>query len=382
MEMILLCSKVRIFNSRTCAGNKRRGILMKKCILLMLVSMPVFWTGMYNFASAETTEKAPAKVEVVSFSKIPAIKVGHMQNLEAGTGCTVILCEKSQGAVGGVDVRGGAPGTRETDLLKSENTVQNINAVLLSGGSAFGLDAAGGVMQFLEEKGIGYDVKVTKVPIVPQAILFDLSFGNYKIRPDKAMAYKACENAFQNVPWEDGNTGAGAGATVGKIRGMKYAMKGGLGSFCYKIGDLYVGAIVAVNAVGDVVDPNTKEIIAGALQDDKKTLLDTENYIMTAKYEASTKITVENTTIGVIVTNAALTKAQANKLAAMAQDAYARAIRPVHTVNDGDTIFAMATGEVAANMDLLGVMAVKAMEQAIVSGVKNARTLHGVPGVQ
>lgn len=353
---------------------------MKRFILVMLIGMLTFLTGICNVASAETAQTNPAPVEVVNFSKIPTIKIGHMQNLEAGTGCTVVICEKPQGAVGGVDVRGGAPGTRETDVLKSENTVQNINALLLSGGSAFGLDAAGGVMQFLEEKGIGYDVGVTKVPIVPEAILFDLTFGDYKIRPDKAMAYKACENAFQDVPWEDGNIGAGTGATVGKIRGMKYAMKGGLGSFCYKIGDLYVGAIVAVNAVGDVVDPNTRTIIAGALKDDKRTFLDTENYTMTEKYDAPTKITVENTTIGIIVTNAKLTKAQANKLAAMTQDAYARAIRPVHTVSDGDTIFAMATGEVEANMNLIGVMAVKAMEQAIVSGVKSAKTLKGVPG--
>ena len=356
---------------------------MRKSVFMMLTGMLVFSTGMgAAFASAANGSQVSAQVEVVGFSQIPAIKVGHMQNLTAGKGCTVIICAKPEGAVAGVDVRGGAPGTRETDLLRAENTVQNINAIMLSGGSAFGLDAAGGVMQFLEEKGIGYDVGVTKVPIVPQAILFDLAFGDYKIRPDKAMAYQACENAFAGVAWADGNIGAGTGATVGKVRGMKYAMKGGMGSFCYKIGDLYVGAIVAVNAVGDVVDPDTKEIIAGALKDDQQTFLDTENYIMNEKYGVPTKITRENTTIGVIVTNAKLTKAQANKLATMAQDGYARAIRPVHTINDGDTIFAMATGEVDANLDLLAVMAVKAMEQAIVSSVKNAETLNGVPGVK
>jgi len=353
---------------------------MNKLILSLLVGIMAFSTETSAFASQEPLKDDTPAINIVSFSEIPSIKVGHMQNMSAGTGCTVIICEKSQGATGGVDVRGGAPGTRETDLLKSENTVQNVNAIVLSGGSAFGLDAAGGVMQFLEEKGIGYDVGVTRVPIVPEAILFDLGFGDYKIRPDKKMAYQACENAFKNIPWKDGNIGAGTGATIGKIRGMQYAMKGGLGSFCYKIGDLYVGAIVAVNAVGDVVDPNTGKIIAGARKDDQKTFLDTENYTMTEKYGAPTKITVENTTIGIIVTNAKLTKAQANKLAAMTHDAYARVIRPVHTVNDGDTIFAMATGEVNANLDLLGVIAVKAMEQAIVNGVKNAETLNGVPG--
>jgi len=352
--------------------------LIKKRLLLVLIGTGLLFTGMDNLVSAAASSVDSAKVEVVNFSQIPAIKVGNMQNFTAGTGCTVIICEKPQGTVGGADVRGGAPGTRDTDLLRAENTVQNINAVLLSGGSAFGLDAAGGVMKFLEEKGLGYDVGVTKVPIVPEAILFDLTFGDYKIRPDQAMAYQACENAFKNVPWQDGNTGAGTGATVGKIRGMKYAMKSGLGSFCYKVGDLYVGAIVAVNAVGDVVDPTTLKIVAGALQDDQRTFLDTEKYVMTEKYGAPTKISVENTTIGVVVTNAKLTKAQANKLAAMTQDAYARVIRPVHTVNDGDTIFTMATGEVETDMNLLGVMAVKAMEQAIVSGVKSAKPSKGL----
>ena len=356
---------------------------MKRSTSVMLLSILMLSTGISaGFAAGSAESRTPVKPETVSFSQIPAVRVGHMQNLQAGKGCTVIVCEKPEGAVAGVDVRGGAPGTRETDLLRPENTVQRINAIVLSGGSAFGLDAAGGVMRYLEEKGIGYDVGVTRVPIVPQAILFDLAFGDYKVRPDQAMAYQACRNAFDGVAWEDGNTGAGTGATVGKVRGMKHAMKGGLGSFCYKIGDLYVGAIVAVNAVGDVVDPDTQKIIAGALRDDHQTFLDTENYILTEKYGAPTKINRENTTIGAIVTNAKLTKAQANKLAAMAQDAYARAIRPVHTLNDGDTIFAMATGDVEANMDLLAVMAVKAMERAIVSGVTHAETLHGVPGLK
>ncbi len=316
----------------------------------------------------------------VDFAAIPAIRVGHSHDLVAGTGCTVILCDKPAGAVGGVDVRGGAPGTRETDLLRSENTVERIHAVLLAGGSAFGLDAAGGVMQFLEEQGLGFDVGVTKVPIVPQAILFDLAFGDAKVRPDQRMAYQACDNACRQLPWADGNTGAGAGATVGKLKGMAYAMKGGLGSCCYQREDLYVGAIVAVNAWGDVIDPVTGAILAGALQEDKKTFLNTENYIMTAAAALPARPALENTTIGAIVTNARLTKPQANKLASLTQDAYARVIRPVHTSQDGDTVFTLATAEVAADLNRVGTMAVRAMEQAIVSGVRHAGTLHGVPG--
>ncbi|MBP2643193.1 MAG: peptidase [Firmicutes bacterium] len=352
---------------------------MKILILLLLAGTLIISK---KTVYANSSKGTPLALEEVLFSEIPSIKVGHMQDLDYGTGCTVIIYEKPEGAAAGVDVRGGAPGTRETDLLKSENSVQAINAIVLSGGSAFGLDAAGGVMQFLEEKGLGYDVGVTRVPIVPQAILFDLSFGNHTIRPDKFMAYKACQNAFQDMTWKDGNTGAGTGATVGKIRGMNYAMKGGLGSFCYKLGDLYVGAIVAVNAVGDIVDPCTGKIIAGALQDDGKTFLDTENYILSGKYGYPEKTSVENTTIGAIVTTAKLSKAQANKLAAITHDAYGRTIKPVHTVNDGDTIFTLATGEVTSSMDMLQVLAVKAMENAIVNAVKNAKTLHGIRGNQ
>jgi L-aminopeptidase/D-esterase-like protein len=319
-------------------------------------------------------------LQKVDFAAIPAIKVGHSHDLVAGTGCTVILCDNPAGAVGGVDVRGGAPGTRETDLLRSENTVEHINAVLLAGGSAFGLDAAGGVMQFLEERGLGFDVGVTKVPIVPQAILFDLAFGDSRVRPDKRMAYQACENACNQLPWTDGNTGAGAGATVGKIKGMAYAMKGGLGSCCYQLEKLYVGAIVAVNALGDVIDPVTGAILAGALQENRRAFLNTENYIVTAANALAARPPLGNTTIGAIVTNARLTKPQANKLASLTQDAYASTIRPVHTISDGDTVFTLATAEVTADLSLLGTMAVKAMEQAIVSSVRHAGTLLGIPG--
>lgn len=348
---------------------------MKEIILIMLVSAFALAPGIASGGAAN-----PAPVEVVRFQDFPFVKVGNAQSAEGWTGVTVVYCTKPEGAVGGVDVRGGAPGTRETDLLRSENTVQNVNAVALAGGSAFGLEAASGVMQFLEEKGIGFDVGVTHVPIVPSAILFDLTFGDPKVRPDKAMGYQACANAFNGVPWKDGNVGAGAGATVGKVIDMKHCMKSGLGSYCYKVGDLYVGAIVAVNALGDVVDPGTGKIIAGTLADDHKTFLNSEEYLVTKSFNAPVKI--QNTTIGVIVTNAKLTKAQANKLAALTQDAYARAIRPTHTIWDGDSVFAMATGDVDANMLMIGSLAVRAMEQAIVNAAKNAQTAREIPSYQ
>ena len=330
-----------------------------------------------------------APMQKVSFSEIPGIKVGHVSDLEHGTGCTVVIAENPNGAIGGVDVRGGSPGTRETDLLDPTKTVQTVNAVVLAGGSAFGLAAADGVMDFLEKKSMGVNVGMTVVPIVPSAILFDLGVGNAFVRPDKTMGHKAAENAFSGLPWKDGNTGAGTGASVGKgtasIGGS--AMKGGLGSCAFKYGDLYVGAIVAVNAAGNIVDPGSGHIVAGAVGADN-TFIDIEAWTMDDRYKAPAA--VENTTIGIVVTNANLNQAQAKKLAEMAQDAYARAIRPTHTASDGDTIFAMALGGVEStsttwnrvdvNMNLLGVMAVNAMQSAIVSAGSNAETLLGIPG--
>ena len=325
----------------------------------------------------------------VPFSSIPGILVGNVSDTENGTGCTVIVVEDPNGATASVDVRGGSPGTRETDLLDPTKTAQTINAVCLAGGSAFGLEAADGVMQYLEEKGMGVNVGPTVVPIVPSAILFDLTFGNHKIRPDKEMGYQAADNAFKKVPWSDGNTGAGTGATVGKSASNSdiLPMKGGLGSFAYKYGDLYMGAIVAVNAAGNIVNPENGDIIAGAHTKDG-TFIDLEAYTMTDMYKAPSS--VENTTIGCIVTNAKLTKAEAKKLAEMAHDGFARAIHPVHTASDGDTIFTIALGDVvtsdttwdmeSVNMNLLGVMAVNAMENAIVNAGESAETLLGVEG--
>jgi len=311
----------------------------------------------------------------IPFTDIDEIKLGHEQDLENLTGCTVLLCES--GAVAGVDVRGGAPGTRETDLLNPMNLIDKIHAILLSGGSAFGLDAAGGVMQYLEEKDIGFDVGVAKVPIVTGAVLFDLAVGNPKIRPDKDMGYRACINA-NNQTCPEGNIGAGTGATVGKFLGLEYAMKGGLGCYALQVGDLKVGAVVAVNAFGDVINPKTGEIIAGTLNADKTSFANTSKSFLSLIDKNQHNLLTGNTTIGIIATNAKINKSQANKIASMTHDAYARTIRPVHTMADGDTIFALGTGKVTADINVIGVLANEVMEMAILRAIKSANSVLGI----
>ena len=321
-----------------------------------------------------------------SITDVPGLRVGNAQDDEALTGCTVILCEK--GAVGGVDQRGGAPGTRETDLLKPVNAVEKVHAVLLAGGSAFGLDAASGVMRYLEEKGIGFNTGVARVPIVPAAILYDLAIGRADIRPDLEMGYRAAASASANAPAE-GNAGAGTGATVGKIFGMAGAMKSGLGTASMEVGGgIIVGAIVAVNAFGDVVDPQTGKILVGA----RSTKLGPVQ-LGSADYFANTLAVMKtlvgrailklamsrNTVIGVVATNAKFDKAQATKMAQMAQDGLARAIRPAHTMLDGDTIFAMATGQKKADVSIVGAYAAEVLAQAIVRAVKMAKPAGGLP---
>jgi len=308
-----------------------------------------------------------------TLTAVPGIKVGHATDPAGLTGCTVVLCEG--GAVGGVDQRGGAPGTRETDLLNPVNLVQKIFAVMLAGGSAFGLDAAAGVMQYLEERAIGFDVGVTRVPIVSGAVLFDLTFGDWRIRPDKAMGYEACRNASRHCP--QGNVGAGTGATVGKILGMNRAMKSGLGMYALEIDRLQVGALVAVNCLGDVIDPQTGEKLAGLLSEDGRTPADTEE-AMIAAYAEKKNLFAGNTTIGVVATNAALEKAQAAKLASMAHNGYARTMRPAHSMVDGDTIFALATGLVEADLSTVGLLAARVMERAVVNAVRNTSSMGGL----
>ena len=317
-------------------------------------------------------------METVNFTDIGGLKVGHAQNFEAATGCTVVICEK--GAVAGVDVRGGSPGTRETDALNPVNIRQSIHAVLLAGGSAFGLDAAAGVTRYLEERHVGRDVKVTRVPIVCGAILFDLKCGDWRVRPDAEMGYRACRNAAA-AAFPEGSVGAGTGATVGKIGGPEHAMKGGIGSLCLNTGLLMVGAVRAGNCVGDIYDPQEGRIIAGARGPDGKTLADSEEQML-RNYTDRTDFFSENTIIGVVATNAALSKAQANRLASVSQDGIARTVRPSHTTFDGDTIFTMATGRVEADPNVVGLLAVRSVEGAILRAVREATPLAGYPAWQ
>jgi L-aminopeptidase/D-esterase-like protein len=312
-----------------------------------------------------------------SITDVQGVKVGHFTDSRRPTGCTVLLFEK--GATAGVDVRGGSPGTRETDLLNPLNTVQQVQAILLAGGSAFGLDAASGVMRYLEQHGLGFAMGDIVVPVVSAAILYDLEIGDPKIRPTAESGYKACQAATVERVAE-GNVGAGAGASIGKMFGMKQAMKSGLGSASIRVGDtgIVVGAIVAVNAIGDVLDPKTGKIIAGARKADGSGFVDSmarirEGYGMRADGA--------NTTIGVVATNVALDKAQATKVAQMAHDGLARTIYPVHTPSDGDTIFAVATGanSARANSGAIGALAADVMAQAVLRAVMNARGIAGLP---
>ena len=323
-----------------------------------------------------------------AITDIPGIEVGQAQDEEALTGCTVILCRK--GAVGGVDVRGSAPGTRETDLLNPINLVDKVHAVVLAGGSAFGLDAASGVMKYLAEQKIGYGMGAQRVPIVPAAILFDLGLGKSNRHPDLEMGYAAA-SAANAGPVTEGNAGAGTGATVGKIFGAGGAMKSGLGTASIEIsGGVIVGAIVAVNAFGDVLDPPTGQIIAGA----RPTKLgpvklggagpfaDTMEVMKSFTGHTILGIaTSSNTVIGVVATNARFDKAQATKVAQMAQDGLARTIRPAHTMLDGDTVFALATGSKKADVSTVGAYAAEVLAQAIVRAVKAAKPAGGLPAI-
>ena len=321
-----------------------------------------------------------------AITDVPGIEVGQAQDEEALTGCTVILCRK--GAVGGVDVRGSAPGTRETDLLNPVNLVDKVHAVVLAGGSAFGLDAASGVMKYLAEQKIGYGLGANRVPIVPAAILFDLDLGKSARHPDPEMGYAAA-SAANAGPVAEGNVGAGTGATVGKIFGMAGAMKSGLGTASIEIGGgVVVGAIVAVNAFGDVLDPATSQIIAGARParigplklGGEEQFADTMQVMRSfAGRTILSLATGGNTVIGVVATNARFDKAQATKMAQMAHDGLARTVRPAHTMLDGDTIFALATGLKKADVSTVGTYAAEALAQAIVRAVRAAKPAGGLP---
>jgi L-aminopeptidase/D-esterase-like protein len=311
-------------------------------------------------------------------TEVPGVKVGHVTLAERPTGCTVVLVEA--GAVAGVDVRGGAPGTRETDLLNPVNTVQQVHAIVLSGGSAFGLDTASGVMRYLDERKIGYETGVARVPIVPAAILFDLGIGDAAIRPGADCGYRAAAAASSDaVP--EGNVGAGAGATVGKLAGPQRAMKSGIGTASLTLpGGLIVAALVAVNAVGDVIDPSSGKVVAGVRTTDGRGLADARALLRRGEVGAGRG--GENTTIGVIATNATLTKAEITKVAQMAHDGIARAIAPAHTPVDGDTIFALATGVRPASVLTIGALAAEVMAEAVVHAARQASGIPGYPAAR
>ncbi len=343
--------------------------------LLALAALTLVASG----ASGGPPQQAPSG----GLTDVQGIKVGHFTLDERPTGCTVILTE--DGAVGAVDVRGGAPGTRETDLLNPVNTVQEVHGIVLSGGSAFGLAAAQGTVRYLEERGIGYPTGSGPVPIVPAAILFDLGMGDKPhVRPTEACGYEAALRASA-APVEEGSIGAGAGATVGKMGGSGRSMKSGIGSASITLPNgLTVAALVAVNAVGDVIDPATGQVVAGVRTEDGKALADVRTLLRSGALMRPRSSGRENTTIGVVATNAVLNQAQATKVAQMAHDGYARAISPVHTPADGDVIFALATGEVedVANVMVIGALAAEVMADAIVRAARQATSAGGVPALR
>ncbi len=309
----------------------------------------------------------------ISILDIKDFKIGNAQDIQKGTGCTVIISEK--GAVAGVDVRGGGPATRETDLLRPENMVQAINAVTISGGSAFGLEAADGVMQYLREKNIGFETGFGVIPIVCGAALFDLVSGDSTAYPDKQMGYAACEAAGSSI-FKQGNFGAGTGATVGKLMGIERLTKSGLGAYAVAADNLQIGAVVAVNALGDVFDTDTGRQLAGLLSEDKTHLVSTEQ-AMFDKINTGRDVFKGNTTIGCVVTNADINKSQCCKIASITHDGFARAIRPVHSSADGDSIFVMASGKVSADFDTIGALSAYVMSKAIKNAVMNAEAAYG-----
>ncbi len=314
-----------------------------------------------------------------SITRVAGIEVGHFTETRRPTGCTVIMTR--EGAVGGVDVRGAAPGTRETDLLNPSNLVDKVHAIMLAGGSAWGLDAATGAMRWLEERGIGLDVAVGRVPIVPAAVLFDLLVGDMRIRPDAAAGYAACEAASTADPAE-GNVGAGTGAAVGKIFGIQCAMKGGIGTASVTVDGITVGALIACNALGDVIDPDTAQVIAGARTSDGLRLRDTRRALLRGE-PPRPLLAGTNTTIGVVATDAVITKVQAQRLAMAAHDGLARSINPVHTLSDGDTMFSLGTGHTGKTLGMmvLATMAAEATAMATARAVRAARSITTAEGL-
>lgn len=366
-----------------------RGTLLSSCLKIIplvlsgcggsIVDNQLSKDTSMQLLSSDTQKKKDASssengsYKEIKVTEVGDIMIGQTENTEAGTGLTVFISK--DGMPAGLDVRGGGPASRESELLDPLAAAQKINAIVLSGGSAFGLGAGDGVMEYLEKKKIGYDTGYAIVPLVVQSDLYDLSVGDSKVRPDAKMGYEAAQNAFENPNYKDGNYGAGCGATVGKIAGMDTCMKSGIGSYAIQIGELKIGAVVAVNALGDIYDWKTGKKIAGLLAEDKRGFRDTLEY-MARDISTKDKFT-GNTTLGVIITNASFEKSQLCKIAGMAHDGYARSIRPVHTTADGDSIYAVSAGSVAADQDLVGSFAALVMSEAINRAVMNAETAYG-----
>ncbi len=311
----------------------------------------------------------------IDLLEVGGFRAGHAQDREAGTGCTVLLFDGC--APAGVDIRGGGPASRETPLLDPRMDAKGIHALLLSGGSAFGLDAAGGVMRYLEERDIGFDTGVTKVPLVCQSCIFDLAVGRPDVRPDAAMAYRACENASRE-PLANGCVGGGTGACVGKYRGREFAMKTGIGTWAAQVGEIRVGAVVVLNALGDIFDIDTGKQIAGMRTEDGRGLRSSEHALWEDAGQCRSLFT-GNTTIGAVLTNGAFNKAELGKIAAMAHNGYARAIRPVHTTADGDSIYALSVGTQTADLNAVGSLAAYVMGKAISRAVQAAEPMFGMP---
>ena len=328
----------------------------------------------------EKSDKEDTKSESAAYKEIPVtetgdICIGQTEDADAGTGITVFISKAGMPA--GLDVRGGGPASRESELLNPLAAAQEIHAIVLAGGSAFGLGAADGVMEYLEKNDIGYDTGYARVPLVVQSDLYDLSVGDSTVRPDSEMGYEAARLACEASNYKDGNFGAGCGASVGKIAGMETAMKSGIGSYAIEIGDLKIGAVVAVNALGDIYDWRTGEKLAGLLTEDKQGFRDTLEYMSQDVSSKENKFT-GNTTIGVVITNASFNKTQLCKIAGMTHDGYARSIRPVHTSADGDSIYAVSVGDLNADQDLVGSYAALVMSEAIKRAVMNSESAYGL----
>ena len=315
----------------------------------------------------------------IPIQEIRNVKIGQTENKEAGTGCTVFICEEGMRA--GLDVRGGGPASRDSQLLNPLMAADKIHAIVLGGGSAFGLGAANGVMKYLEEHDIGFDVGVTKVPLVAQSDIFDLTVAETMVRPDPEMGYEAAKNACELQNYKDGNYGVGCGATVGKIAGMENCMKTGIGSYAVQLGELKVGAVVVLNALGDVFDWKTGKKAAGVLKEDKSGFQDTVE-LMLKTIDVVENRYAANTTLAVVLTNASFSKAELCKIAGMAHDGYARSINPVHTSADGDSIYAVSAGEVKADRDVVGILAAETVSEAILRAVSHAEGAYGYPAAK